>query len=157
MEINHGHRPIDRLCQCYISVWAPKDVEFFCSQNPHLKMDSLTTAELWTIMEAAFIRQRNITFDSYVLLTTKQTRGESIEHLFGKLNELSENCELGSQEDALIRNLFIANLLDPEIQRELLRETLEPAQAIRLAINMELGQKINYNLQTRNLLRRLMQ
>ena len=94
-------------------------------------------------MEAAFIRQRNITFDSYVLLTTKQTRGESIEHLFGKLNELSENCELGSQEDTLIRNLFIANLLDPEIQRELLRETLEPAQAIRLAINMELGQKIN--------------
>ena len=29
----------------------------------------------------------------------------------------------------------------PEIQRELLRETLEPAQAQRLAINMELGQR----------------
>ena len=69
-----------------------------CSQNPHLKMDSLSTAELWTIMETAFIRQRNITFDRYVLLTTKQTRGESIEHFFGKLKELYENCELGSQE-----------------------------------------------------------
>ena len=112
-----------------------------CSRNPHLKMDSLTTAELWTIMEAAFIRQRNITFDRYVLLTTKQTREESIEHFFGKLKELSENCELGSQEDTLIRDLFIANMLDPEIQRELLRETLEPAQALRLAINMELGQR----------------
>ena len=112
-----------------------------CSQNPHLKMDSLSTAELWTIMEAAFIRQRNITFDRYVLLTTKQTRGESIEHFFGKLKELSENCELGSQEDTLIRDLFIANMLDPEIQRELLRETIEPAQALRLAINMELGQR----------------
>ena len=32
-------------------------------------------------------------------------------------------------------------MLDPEIQRELLRETLEPAQALRLAINMELGQR----------------
>ena len=53
-----------------------------CSQYPHLKMDSLTTAELWTIMEAAFIRQHNITFDRYILLTTKQTRGESIEHFF---------------------------------------------------------------------------
>ena len=112
-----------------------------CSRNPHLKMDSLTTAELWTIMESAFIRQRNIIFDRYVLLTTKQTRGESIEHFFGKLKELSENCELGSQEDTLIRDLFIANMLDPEIQRELLRETLEPAQALRLAINMELGQR----------------
>ena len=112
-----------------------------CSRNPHLKMDILTTAELWTIMESAFIRQGNITFDRYVLLTTKQTRGESIEHFFGKLKELSENCELGSQEDTVIRDLFIANMLDPEIQTELLRETLEPAQALRLAINMELGQR----------------
>ena len=32
-------------------------------------------------------------------------------------------------------------MLDPEIQRELLRETLEPAQALRLAINMELCQR----------------
>ena len=32
-------------------------------------------------------------------------------------------------------------MLDPEIQRELLRETLEPAQALRLAIIMELGQR----------------
>ena len=30
---------------------------------------------------------------------------------------------------------------DPEIHRELLRETLEPAQALRLAINMEPGQR----------------
>ena len=112
-----------------------------CSRNPHLKTDILTTAELWTIMESAFIRQRNITFDRYVLLTTKQKRGESIEHFFGKLKELSENCELGSQEDTLIRDLFIANMLDPEIQRELLRETLEPAQPLRLAVNMELGQR----------------
>ena len=112
-----------------------------CSRNPHLKMDILTTAELWTIMESAFIRQRNITFDRYVLLTAKQTRGESIERFFEKLKELSENCELGSQEDTLIRDLFIANMLDPEIQKELLRETLEPAQALRLAINMELGQR----------------
>ena len=112
-----------------------------CSRNPHLKIDILTTAELWNIIEATFIRQRNITFVWYMILTTKQSKRESIEHFFGKLKELSENCELGSQEDTLIRELFIANMQDPEIQRELLRENLEPAQALRLAINMELGQR----------------
>ena len=76
-----------------------------------------------------------------MLRTTKQSKRESIEHFFGKLKELSENCELGSQEDTLIRDLFIAKMQDPKIQRELLRETLEPAQALRLAINMKLGQK----------------
>ena len=104
-----------------------------CSRNPHFKMDTLTTVELWHIMESTFIRQRNITFDRYMLLKTKQLKGESIEHFFGKLKELSENCDLG--------DLFIANMQDPEIQRELLRETLEPPQALRLAINMELEQR----------------
>ena len=52
------------------------------SRKPHLKMDILTTGELWNIMEATFIRQRNITFDRYMLLTTKQSKGESIEHFF---------------------------------------------------------------------------
>ena len=64
-----------------------------------------------------------------------------MEHFFGKLKELSENCDLGDQKDTLIRDLFIANVQDPEIQRELHRETLEPPQALRLAINMELGQQ----------------
>ena len=80
-----------------------------CSRNPHLKMDSLTTAELWTIMESAFIRQRNITFDRYVLLTTKQTRGESIEHFFGKLKELSENCDLGVKK-ILLSEIYLLRI-----------------------------------------------
>ena len=104
-------------------------------------MDILTTVELWNIMEATFIRHGNTTFDRYMLLTTKQSKGEFIEHFFGKLKELSENCDLGNQEDTLIRDLFFGNMQDPEIQRELLRETLEPVEALRLAINMELGQR----------------
>ena len=76
-----------------------------------------------------------------MLLTPKQSKEESIEHFFGKLKDLSENCDLGNQEDTLIRDLFIANTQDPEIQRELLRETLEPPHALRLAINKGLGQR----------------
>ena len=52
-----------------------------------------------------------------------------------------ESCDLGNQEVNFIRDLFIANMQDPEIQRELLREALQPAQALRLAINMEFGQR----------------
>ena len=66
---------------------------------------------------------------------------ESIEHFFGKLMDLSDNCDLGNQEDTLVRDPFIANMQDPKIQQVLLRETLEPAQALRLAINKELGQR----------------
>ena len=76
-----------------------------------------------------------------MLLTTKQSKGESVEHFFGKWKELPENCDFGNQEDTHIRDLFIANMQDPEIEREILRDTVEPAKALRLAKNMEIGQR----------------
>ena len=122
MEISHGHKQIARQYLCYICLGS-KGRRIICSRNPHLKMDILTTVELWQIMENTFIRQRNITFDRYVLFTN-QSKGESIEHFLGKLRDLSENCDLGNQEDTLIRDLFIANMQDPEIQREFLEKLL---------------------------------
>ena len=68
-----------------------------------------------------------------MLLTTKQSKGESIDHFFGKIKESSENCELGNQEDSLIRDLFIANMQGSKIQKELLIEFIDHAQEIRLA------------------------
>ena len=140
-----GDKPwtqVDRktLSMLYLSL-GNEERRIICSRNPHLKMDILKTVELWNIMESTFIRQRNIVFDKYMLLTTKQSKREPIEHFFGQLKELSENFDLGNQEDTLIRELFIAYMQDPQIQRELLRETLEPPQAVRLAINVELGQR----------------
>ena len=104
-------------------------------------MDTLNVVELWRITERVFIRPRNIIFDRYMRLTTKQSNRGSIKHLFGKLQELSENFELRNQEDTLIIDLFIAKMQDPKVQRKLLRETVESAQALRLAINIELGQR----------------
>ena len=48
------------------------------------------------------------------------------------------SCKSGRYTD---QRSFFANIQDPEIQSELLRETLEPPQALRLAINMELRQR----------------
>ena len=42
-------------------------------------IDTLTTAEFWKIVEAAFIQPRNITFDRHVFLITKQLREETVE------------------------------------------------------------------------------
>ena len=85
MATSHGHRQTARQYQCYTSVWAPKEdatyvVETYVAEMLHLKMDKLTTVEFWNIMESTFIRQRNIIFDRYMLLTTKQSKGESNEH-----------------------------------------------------------------------------
>ena len=41
-----------------------------------------------------------------MLLTTKQSKVECIEHFLVKLEELSENCEHGKQEATLITPLY---------------------------------------------------
>ena len=89
-------------------------------------IDTLSTVNFWKIVEETFIRPRNITFDRHVFLITKQLRGETVEHFYGKLKELAENCDFENKEETLIRDVFITNLIDPEIQNELLKQTVEP-------------------------------
>ena len=119
-------------------------------KNPHIMIDTLATVDLRKIVEEAFIRPRNITFDRHVFLITKQLRGETVEHFYGKLKELAENCDFENKEETLIRDVFITNLMDPEIQKELLKQTVEPRQALELAINMELGMRNQHQIQQHN-------
>ena len=50
----------------------------------------------------------------------------------------------------MIRDVFITSLIDPEIQKELLKQTVEPRQALELAINMELGMRNQHQIQQHN-------
>ena len=118
-------------------------------KNPHIMIDTLSTAEFWKIVEFAFIRPRNITFDRHIFLIAKQLRGETVEHFYGKLKELAKNCDFKTKEETLIR-VFITNLIDPEIQKELLKQIVEPHQALQLANNMELGMRNQHQFQQHN-------
>ena len=50
----------------------------------------------------------------------------------------------------MIRDVFITSFIDPEIQKELLKQTVEPRQALELAINMELGMRNQHQIQQLN-------
>ena len=92
---------------------------------PHDNIYDLTTLKVWEMMEIAFIRPRNITFDRYVFFSRKQKKGETVEQFYSILKELAENCDFESREKAIIRGIFITNMLDGDIQRELLRDIVE--------------------------------
>ena len=106
---------------------------------PHDNIYDLTTLELWEMMEIAFIRPRNITFDRYVFFSRKQKKGETVEQFYSILKELAENFDFENREEAIIRDIFITNMLDDDIQRELLRDTVEPERALSIAVNVEMG------------------
>ena len=66
-------------------------------------------------------------------------KGEPVEKFYGCLQELSLNCDLGSHEKSIIRDVFIANMQDGEIQKELLKETRTAKKTLEVAMNIEMG------------------
>ena len=104
----------------------------FGSQEPNIQIDRVTTKDLFASLDRVFTKQRNITFDRYTFLTRKQLKGEPVEKFYGCLRELSLNGDLGSHEESIIRDVFIANMQDEEIQRELLKETRTAKQRLNL-------------------------
>ena len=88
-------------------------------------------------MNKTFVRIHNITFDRYLFLTRKQQKGEPTEKFYGHLKEFSENYDLGEKGDTIIRDVFIANMQNEDIQKELLKKTVEPDKALAIAINID--------------------
>ena len=64
--------------------------------------------------------------------------GEPVGKFYGCLRELSLNCDLGSHEESIIRDVFIANMQDGEIQREMLKETRTAKKVLEVAMNIEM-------------------
>ena len=59
--------------------------------------------------------------------------------LYSVLKELAENCDFENREEVNIQVIVITKMLDDDIQRELLRDTVEPVRALSVAVNMETG------------------
>ena len=111
----------------------------FNSKNSTINLEAISAKNLWDVLNTTFIRINNITFDRYLFPTRKQQKGEPIEIFYEHLKELSENCDLGEKRDTIIRDVFIANMQNEDIQKELLKETVDPDRALAIAINIEMG------------------
>ena len=111
----------------------------FGSQEPNIQIDRVATKDLWESLDQVFTKQQNISFDRYIFLTRKQLKGETVEKFYGCLRELSLNCNLGTHEESIIRDVFIANMQDDEIQIELLKETRTAKKTLEVAMKNEMG------------------
>ena len=71
--------------------------------------------------------------------SSQNNSGEKLLSISRELKNLTENCHYENRKEILIRDIFITNLIDPKIQKELLKQTVKLRKALELAINMEHG------------------
>ena len=111
------------------------------STFPPSNINTLSAFELFHELSLSFTRPRNTTYDRFLLFTCKQHANEKLEIFHCRLKALGAQCRLGTAEDYLIKDLFIAFMNNTEIQSELLTETRTPAQVLQYALNKERGQE----------------
>ena len=95
--------------------------------------------DIWESLDQVLTKQRNITFDRYAFSNRKQLKGKPVKKFSSCLRELFLNCDLGSHEESIIRDVFTANMQDGEIQRESFKETRSSRKASKVAMNIEIG------------------
>ena len=64
------------------------------SKFPHTNVENKTTLEISGEIEVTLILPRNVTFDKYLLLPRKQTRGETMEQFHTVFRSLPVHCEV---------------------------------------------------------------
>ena len=137
----------DIKCRSYIYLCLGIEGQRRVSQYyPDLRIQEVTTRYFWDSLKRLFVKERNVTFDRYEAFTRKQGKTESLEQYHCGLTELvvkgnfkCVNCNDGRLETEIIRDLFIANMSNDEVQKDLLAETKTPEQTLDYAIRREKG------------------
>ena len=92
------------------------------------------------MLDAAFNKPPNTTFERYKLLNRKQKDRELYEQFWGALTDLASTCNSKESDDAeWIRDIFICNLKNTDTQRKLLSATISQSEALNQALIDEKG------------------
>ena len=75
----------------------------FTQKNPRVKILAITFSEFWTLLDAAFKKRPNTTFERYKLLSQKQKDRESYEQFWGALTDLASTCNI-KESDITCKN-----------------------------------------------------
>ena len=115
--------------------------KIFLRKQASINLETCSFKDMVKGCKDSFEKVRNLTFDRYLFFTRKQKPEETLEQFLCALRELATYCQFGTLKTTLIRDIFTAHLLDFEIQKELLKETKAPADAIDLVLRLELSFK----------------
>ena len=105
------------------------------NQHPHLNMETIRYPRFLDTCIALFQKERNETNEMYKMLSKKQKEEESLKSFYAELSGMAARCNLGTQEQKMVRDICIFNMRNRDAQNELCRETITPEEALRIAMS----------------------
>ena len=119
----------------------------FTQKHPKVKIHETKFKDFAKLLETLFDAEKNTTFERMSLFTREQKVGESMECFHAALSEQATKCELGTLEEDLIRDLFIARMKnEKELQRKFIMEKTSTAEVVKQIVLYERGTKNNRNV-----------
>ena len=112
----------------------------FSHKNPGKRILDINFAEFWELLKTTFMVTTNLTYERFKFFGRRQKENKSLEKI---LSELAKNCKLGQLESELVRDIFITNMRNVEIQKKLSIEYLTPENVPSYVLVHEKGTKIH--------------
>ena len=100
-------------------------------------------AEFWELLKSTFTITTNLTYERSKFFGRRQKEHESLEKFHEILSEIAKNCKLGELESELVRDIFITNMRNVEIQKKLCIEYLTPENVLSYVLVHEKGTNIH--------------
>ena len=119
----------------------------FSHKNPGKIILDINFAEFWELLKTTFTVTTNLTYERFTFFGRRQKEHESLEKFHQTLSELSKNFKLGELESELVRDIFITNMRNIEIQKKLCIEYLTPENELSYVLVHEKGTKIHQQYQ----------
>ena len=89
-------------------------------------METIRYPQFLELCVAFFKKERNETYEMYQLLTRKRKEGQSLEYFYAELSGMAASCNLGTQEQKMVKDRFILIMRNRDAQNDLCRETKTP-------------------------------
>ena len=78
-------------------------------------------------------------FCSLYLFLEETEEGQNGRSILQHFERIIENCDFENREEVKIRDIFITNMLDDDIHREPLQDTIGPQRTLSIPTNVEMG------------------
>ena len=107
---------------------------------PTTNIATITLVELLQKCKDCFEKPKNETLDRFKFLSRKQNENETLKQFWNELNGLAAKCNFGTITESLVKDVFIVNMNNKEVQQKLCTEPKTSiADTIQFAIAYEEG------------------